>query len=48
MYFLKKTPDGHLVLNQAGRQLINQFYKPPKQHGFKNLQQWQKLNSRGK
>ena len=42
MYFLKKDPNGHLVLNKTGQQLINQFYKPPKQHGKKHLEQWQK------
>jgi hypothetical protein len=41
MYFLKRNADGTLSLNKQGRQLINQFYKPPKQHGTKDLEQWQ-------
>ena len=45
MYFLKKAKDGYLVLNKEGRQLINHFYKPPKQHGKKHLSSWQKLKN---
>ena len=45
MFFLKKGKDGFLYLNAKGRQLINQFYKPPKQHGKKSLQQWLKLKN---
>ena len=40
MYFLKKDRNGQLVLNKRGQQLLNQFYKPPKQHGKKNLKKW--------
>ena len=43
MYFLVKDPDGSHRLNKAGQQLMNQFYKPPKQHGKKNLKKWQDL-----
>ena len=38
----EKLPDGSYALNKQGRQLINQFYKPPKQHGKKHVEQWQK------
>ena len=49
MYYLKKGKDGFLYLNAKGRQLINRFYKPPKQHGKKHFEQWKKLkpNNRG-
>ena len=40
MYYLKKGKDGYWYLNKAGRQLINQFYKPPRQHGKKNMREW--------
>ena len=42
MYFLTKLSDGSHILNKTGQQLLNQFYKPPKQHGKKHLEQWQK------
>ena len=45
MYFLVKDPDGSHRLNKAGQQLLNQFYKPPKQHGKKHLKQWQNQSS---
>jgi hypothetical protein len=44
MYFLEKR-NGYLYLNKAGQKLLNEFYKPPRQHGKKHLEQWQKLNS---
>ena len=40
MFFLRKLPDGTIVLNKQGQQLLNKYYPPPKQHGKKNLQQW--------
>ena len=40
MFYLKKLPNGTHVLNREGQKLINQLYNPPKQHGFKNIQQW--------
>lgn len=43
MYFLEKDRDGKLVLNKKGRQLLNHFYKPPKQHGKKHMKEWQQL-----
>ena len=46
MYILKKDKDGYWVLNKEGRQLINHFYKPPKQHGKKNLRQWKQERKR--
>ena len=46
MFYLKKDANGYLALHKEGRRLINQFYKPPRQHGKNNLQSWLNLRTK--